>query len=233
MAAGAVDRSREETPTASWSAAGVVVAAVLLAAVLAAWWLGAQRAGAAFFLPPPDAVWSELLVLLRSDIWRPVLLTLGSWAAAFAAAAVFGLGLGIAAGQSARFRAFVGPALTLFGAFSVPVVTPVLVFWGGIASPAPAVATGALLALFPMAAIAGQGGARPSAICRALEIGGVLTLAGVVFAEMIVGDKRLGTLLYQAVTTFEIARLFAFALLLWALGLLLALPFAVLRRLFG
>ena len=61
----------------------------------------------------------------------------------------------------------------------------------------------------------------------------LLALTGAIFAEMIGGQTGLGVDLMRSLSTLDSGRAFALAILVWTLAIVLTLPFAILRWLFG
>jgi NitT/TauT family transport system permease protein len=213
---------------------GWIVAVLLLAGLLAIWWLYSLRPGPRVFVPPPPEVFAALAALFDAPaFWRAAGGTVMSWLSGFVPAAVIGVALGLLIGRSRAAYAIAKPAITVFTAFPVPGLTLLAIVWYGLTGGSHAVITGALLAFFSIAAIAAHGQGAPDAarrwraVFRALEIGTILALAGVIVAEFVASNDRLGALLLAANATLNMAQLFALILALWLLGLLLALPFTV------
>jgi ABC-type nitrate/sulfonate/bicarbonate transport system permease component len=67
----------------------------------------------------------------------------------------------------------------------------------------------------------------------ALEAGAVLALVAVIFVEVFGGRNRLGSLAFGAYNSLDRPRAFAVMLVVWVLGVLVALPFALARWLVG
>jgi len=239
----AVDTHQAERarPAAVFAVAGWLIAFALVAMLALVWWIESSKPGFSDFgLPPPDKVAAALdQMLAQSELWRATFATLRPWIAAFAIASIAGIPLGVLAGRSRALGRLITPTLTVFGAFAVPALPLLIIVWNGLGSDAHVIATGALVALFAIAAIAAHGqrntdaGAGPRAIFRALELGAVLALAGVLFAEFVGSNRGLGFMLMSAMTKLEVPQLFALVLYLWLLGLVLAVPFALARWISG
>jgi ABC-type nitrate/sulfonate/bicarbonate transport system permease component len=235
MAGGTEDGGRISSPVSGLL--GCIVAAVLFLLLLGGWQVAATLARSAATLPPPADVFASLAELLDQRLlWQATIATARSWAGAAVLAALAAIVLGLAIGSSRGIGALLTPSLVLFGAFPVPVLAALLVLWLGLGTALGAILTGALLALFPMVAIiahARRRGAALNGVFHALQVGAVLTLFGVLFAEAMAGRGRLGSMVLELVSTLETKRLFALVLFLWAMGLAAALPCALARWLAG
>jgi ABC-type nitrate/sulfonate/bicarbonate transport system permease component len=172
-------------------------------------------------------------------LWQSTIATGRSWAAAFAIAAILGVALGLVTGSGRTLGALLSPTALVFGAFPLPALAAVLVLWMGLGTAAAGIAAGALLALFPIAAIVARSRPSPDAglrlkgVFHAFEIGVVLSLFGVLFTEMLAGRGRLGSMVIELQSNFETKRLLALVFYLWLLGLAAMLPFTFCRWISG
>jgi NitT/TauT family transport system permease protein len=215
---------------------GLLAALVLAILLLAIWSLVSAGAASRALVPSPlDAVRAFVVLLGDPAAWHSTAHTLGAWLAAFVIAGIAAAAIGTLVGRSRRGRGFFAPSLTLFGAFPVVALVPLGLLAFGMKSHVPAIAAGALLAFFPAAAAIAHGQASPApdqrlrALFRGLEIAALLALSGVVFAEMLFGIDNIGGAIIASAQAFLTVKLFAQILWLWALGVAIALPFALLR----
>lgn len=219
---------------------GWIVVVLILALLLVAWQIFATRPGMAVALPRPSDVWTSFTDLMDQRVlWQATIATGRSWAAAFAVAAILGVAIGLATGSGRALGALLSPAMLVFGAFPLPALATLLVLWMGLGTAAGAITAGALLALFPIAAMVARSRPSPDAglrlkcVFHAFEIGVVLALFGVLFTEMLAGRGRLGSMVIELQSNFETKRLLALVFYLWLLGLAAALPFAFCRWISG
>ena len=220
--------------------AGWFVAFLLLGLTFVIWSLFAEVPENRNVLPTPgDALRTFGGLFGDAAQWAATGATLANWVVGFAIAGAVGSILGALAGQHRGFAMAASPAAYLLGAFPVVFLAPMCVMFDGFDSSAGAIFSAALLAVFPVAGFVAQGqrteaGAeRARSLFRALEVGAILALAGVLFVEMIAGKDRLGTAVLNAFTTFDVRKMFANGLWLWALGLAVTLPFALARWVAG
>ena len=228
--------SRRASPI--FTLGGWLLVVLILALLLVAWQVFGGRMGAV--LPRPGEFWTGFGELMDQRVlWQATIATGRSWAAAFAAAAILGIAFGALMGSRRALGALLSPTVMVFGAFPLPALAAVAVLWMGLGTAAGAIATGALLALFPITAIVARSrpspgtGLRLKGIFHALEIGIVLAFFGVLFAEMTASRGRLGYMVIDFVSTFQNKQLLALVFYLWLLGLAAALPFAFCRWLSG
>lgn len=214
---------------------GLIIAAALVLAVFAFWTMQARSGTAEFAGARPGATFAALKALLGDGkVWRATAATLGTWLVGFGVAAALGLPLGLLAGRNRGLWVLIWPSLLVIAAIPAPLLTMLFTVWEGVESNAGAQAAAGLLAFVVIVAISSQPRADgdaaawwAGALC-ALAVGAVLALAAVVFTESLAsGQNRLGYLALQAVTALEIPRVFAVAIFLWLLAMMLALPFAL------
>lgn len=116
--------------------------------MLSLWKLLSLRPDLARVLPPPETVLASLgRYALRADFWAQVAGTLGRTLLGFVCAAALGLPLGLAAGLSEGFRAFLSPILV--AARSLPVIALALLILIWVPSPAVPLCIG-VLTMFPL-----------------------------------------------------------------------------------
>lgn len=219
---------------------GFAVALMLALALVAAWsTLAGDRQVSAMVASPGNVLRVFGTLLEDPTVWRATGATLASWFAAFLTAAMPAVALGLAAGRLRGWASAAAPSLFLFGAFPAVTLAPLGLMAYGLGSPAPAIALAALLAFFPAVAVIAHGQRAPNsptrikALCRGVEIAALLALSGVVFAEMLVGKDRLGSTVLESMQRFETAKMLAQVLWLWGVGVVVALPFAIVRWLAG
>jgi NitT/TauT family transport system permease protein len=221
---------------------GWIVAIVLLGLLFAVWAIYANRPGSQLLVPAPSDVFRAFVDLFGdAAVWRATRATLVAWLIAIVIAGVFGVAIGVAIGAAAGrgLGAVASPSLFVFAAFPIPAIVMLLVVWYGVSSPYARIAGGAMLAFFPIVTIAAYGqhapdrASRTKALFRALEIGAVLALTGIVLVEILLGQNQIGHLLMERFTQLDTKGQFALAFWLWGLGLLLASPFAIGRWLAG
>jgi len=217
---------------------GWFVALVLLGLLFAVWALYASRPGSQLLVPAPGDVLRAFVDFFGdAAVWRATGSTLKAWVPAFLIAGIIGVAVGVAAGRG--WGALLSPSLFVFAAFPIPAVVTMLIVWYGLTSPNARIAAGALLAFFPIVAIAAYGqhapdrASRTKSVFRALEIGAIMALTGIVLVESMAGQGQIGHLLIERFTQLDTKGQFALAFWIWGLGLALALPFALGRWLAG
>jgi ABC-type nitrate/sulfonate/bicarbonate transport system permease component len=214
---------------------GLAIAAALV--LLLFWfWTQQSRSGTAEFAAArPGAAFAALKTLLGdSKVLRATAATLGTWVVGFGVAAALGLPLGLLIARKRNLGALIWPSLLVIAALPLPLLVLLFMVWEGLESSTGAQAAGGLIAFVAVIAVSSQARGEGDAAAawagalRALAVGAALALPGVVFAEgMTSGQNRIGGIALQAVSTLEIPRVFALTIYLWALGLVLALPFAL------
>jgi ABC-type nitrate/sulfonate/bicarbonate transport system permease component len=227
-------------PSLILSLIGWGVALLLLGIVFAVWSVVSVLPGMRLFLTPPMEVFGAFGSLWdHQQMLSAAIAALRAWLIGFAPAAILALGLGILAGRFRAASAVMGPSLMVFGALPVIGLSVLFIIWFGLAGDERPAVTAGLLAFFPMVAISAyaQGSSeaarRRAGLCRALEIGAVLALVGVMFAHTLAGDRNFGGMLLLASTGLDTRLLLELIVVLWLLGVLLALPFALLRWVVG
>lgn len=157
----------------------------------------------------------------------------------FGIGAVAGLAIGVLAGSARPIESMLGPTLVLVGALPVPLLAFLMILWEWIGTDTGGRLAAGVLAFIAIAALTSHAQRGPATAdrwtgtLRALEIGAVIALGAVVFAQTLASRDGLGTLAAQAFATFEIGQVFALLLWLWLLGVLLGLPFAIARWIVG
>ena len=219
---------------------GWLVALALLALVFLIWSVEAARPEWKILVATPEMAWMALAKLAGDEpLWRAPGVTLSTWLVGFGIGAVAGLAIGLLAGRARPIESMLGPTLVLVGALPVPLLAFLMILWEGIGSHTGGRLAAGVLAFIAIAAQTSHAQRGPATADRwagtlhALEIGAVVALAAVVFAETLASRDGLGTLAAQAFATFEIGQVFAQLLWLWLLGVLLALPFAIARWIVG
>ncbi len=109
-----------------------------IAVLLAAWW-AVTRFGliAELFLPSPQAVFVKLVAVategfVDATLWQHLAASLGRMLAAFAAAVVTGVPLGVLIGASPVARGVVDPLIELYRPVPPLAYLPLIVIWFGI-----------------------------------------------------------------------------------------------------
>lgn len=219
---------------------GWLAALALLALVFLIWSVEATRPEWKILVATPEITWTALAKLAGDGpLWRATGATLSTWLVGFGIGAVAGLAIGVLAGSARPIESMLGPTLVLVGALPVPLLAFLMILWEGIGTDTGGRLAAGVLAFIAIAALTshaqrGQATAdRWTGTLRALEIGVVIALGAVVFAQTLASRDGLGTLAAQAFATFEIGQVFALLLWLWLLGVLLALPFAIARWIVG
>jgi ABC-type nitrate/sulfonate/bicarbonate transport system permease component len=218
--------------------------------VLLVWWLlAASQAVNPFLLPSPVDVAVDLVgVLGEGATYWHLLVTVAQILAAFLAAAVVGIALGLPIGWYRTARAAYEPVLGHIYAVPLVILYPVIALMFGI-GPASKIVFGALYAFFPIvlatvASVAmvdqnlvsagrsmGARGAQlfrvvvvPAArprIIAGLRLGLVLATLAVVGGQYIAGREGLGYLLATAGQSFRTVEMFAYIVLTLFLAALL------------
>ena len=100
--------------------------------LVAAWWFGSEGSRS-FYWPPLTEILRTFTQLWTPERWAAdVLPSLGRLAAGYAAAALLGVGIGVAIGLWWRLRAIAEPVLEFFRAIPPPVLVPVIMLFAGI-----------------------------------------------------------------------------------------------------
>ncbi|MFQ2093421.1 taurine ABC transporter permease TauC [Aeromonas taiwanensis] len=110
-----------------------------LIALLALWWLVAHLGWVdPLFLPPPQRVLAQLITVagpqgfMDATLWQHLGASLGRILAALAAAAFFGIAVGIAMGLSPVVRGVLDPLIELYRPVPPLAYLPLMVIWFGI-----------------------------------------------------------------------------------------------------
>jgi ABC-type nitrate/sulfonate/bicarbonate transport system permease component len=214
---------------------GLAIAAGLVLVVFWFWTQQARSSTAEFVGARPGETFAALRKLVGdSAVWRTTAATLGSWLIGFGVAAALGLPLGLLAARQPRFGALIWPSFFAIAAIPAPILVLLFIVWNGIESSSGAQAAGGLLAFVGIFAISARSDGAGAGALRALAVGAILALAGVVFAEGFASASgRLGHMAMQAVGTLDVPRLFALVIYLWVISLVLALPFAIVGWIVG
>jgi ABC-type nitrate/sulfonate/bicarbonate transport system permease component len=237
------------------------VQAIFAITALAVWFF-VTRAGAIspLFLPAPDAVWQALVALVKTDEFSSAIrVTVGSIAAAYAIAAVFGITFGWLITRSALLTKTFEPLVS--GIFAVPITLffPLFILFFGIEAPSK-IAYGAVYGFFPItlntiAAFAhvdrrlidagramgfSQAGILrhvllPAAfpvILTGLRIGFFICFASVLGGEAISSASGIGHNIALAAELFEPARMYAWIVCVVATALTLSAAVSAIERRF-
>lgn len=204
-------------------------------------------------LPPPSLIAQALWQLLASGgILAPLAHTLGTLAAGYGLACLLGIGLGLAMGSSARLYGLFEPLVELVRPVPKPALIPVFVLFLGIGFPMK-LSMVTLAALFPVLINTLQGvrGVDPVLLATARTLGCsagatirkivlpaalpfILTgmrvslgmgLVLVILAEMLAADRGVGFLILDLERSFQVQQMYAWIVLLAAVGLALNTAF--------
>jgi NitT/TauT family transport system permease protein len=226
----------------------VLPPAVGLVVLFGIWsWLSGSGLVKPRLLPPPGRVWQTLerSIGLLLDQAQPTL-----WAAVvgIVAAAILGIGLGIALSFSRRLMQAVYPTIVFFQLIPKVALAPVFLIWFGHSITANIVFS-VFIAFFPVlvATIAGMQATPPTfdrlgqslmmpplriflrvklifalpQIFNGLRIGVTFAVIGVVLGEFITAQAGLGYIILFSANNFETALLLSAIVLLCGVGLLL------------
>lgn len=223
----------------------VGIAMIVLAAagwqvtVMAGW-------GNRALLPPPSAILVVLgQLVVEGEFWRPVLVTLGRLFAGIGIAVMVGSGLGILTGSFAIVEEMIEPLLEAVRALPKVALVPVLVLLVGIGDLAN-ITSIALAGLFPVWANVLRGVRHIDPILRDSAVmlrmsrvswfrkivlpavlpdifGGTRVALGICFvvavlSEMTLGSDGLGSLIIDMQRSFRVRELYAWIVILAALG---------------
>jgi NitT/TauT family transport system permease protein len=212
-----------------------------------------------FILPPPEDVWAALTDLVGEDrTWHHLWVTLTEIVLGFAIAAVVGVMLGTLLGELPRVARVVNPYVVMLQVLPKVAVIPLLLVWMGFGTRTN-VAIAAMFALFPITTSTRNGirsvesaqldlaatlqmsrwkrlwlidarSALPS-ILTGMEVAIVLATVGATVGEFLAGGRDgLGHLAVVNLNALRIDRMFAVVVLLSAMGILLYVTIAGLRR---
>lgn len=212
-----------------------------------------------FILPPPEKVWSALVDLAGEDrTWHHVWVTFVEIVSGFGIAVAIGLVLGTVLGELPRVARVVNPYVVLLQVLPKVAVIPLLLVWMGFGIRTNITIAG-VFAFFPMTTGTRNGirsvdpaqldlaatlqmsrwkrlwlidarSALPS-ILTGMEVAIVLATVGATVGEFLAGGRDgLGHLAVVNLNALRIDRMFAVVVLLSAMGILLYVAVAGLRR---
>ena len=212
-----------------------------------------------FILPPPEKVGSALTELVREQrTWHHVWVTFVEIITGFGIAVVVGVVLGTILGELPRVARVINPYIVVLQVLPKVAVIPLLLLWMGF-SIRTNIAIAAMFAFFPMTTGTRNGirsidpaqldlaatlqmsrwkrlwlidarSALPS-VLTGMEVAIVLANVGAVVAEFLAGGRDgLGHLAVVNLNSLRIDRMFAVVVLLSAMGILLYVAVAGLRR---
>lgn len=212
-----------------------------------------------FILPPPEDVWSALTVLAaEARTWHHVWVTFLEIITGFTIAVVVGVVLGTILGELPRVARVINPYIILLQVLPKVAVIPLFLLWMGFGIRTN-IAIAAMFAFFPMTTGTRNGirsvdpaqidlavtlqmsrwkrlwlidarSALPS-VLTGMEVAIVLSTVGAVVAEFLAGGRDgLGHLAVVNLNSLRVDRMFAVVVLLSAMGILLYVVVAGLRR---
>ena len=231
-------RETQTRPGLGFGLLGWLIALLFPGAIFLLWAIVAASGGRQI-IPDPGTAFARLGVLLgQPGVQKALLATLTSWSAAFVLGATLGLVVGIPAGRTRIGGALLSPLALVVATLPAALLALMFVLYDGIDGPSGYFVPGAIAAFLPAAAVsaraqAGDTAERWRGAFHALEAASVAALTAVVFAEMLAGKDRLGTMAITAFSMFDAPTMYALVVLLWLLGLAAALPFALGRWLAG
>jgi ABC-type nitrate/sulfonate/bicarbonate transport system permease component len=232
---------------ASWGAVALV-RTVIIAGVALAWQMLAVS-GLLFrdVVPPLGVIGSAVVRLLADEgFYRNVVITLGEIAAALAIGGVAGLGVGILLGAN-RFLSRAYESLIYYlGPTPKIIFFPVLIMWFGV-GPGSKIAMGVLSCFFPIAISAAAGmrqidpilirvgqsfrasirqmivkvylPAMREPIVNGVRLGLGVAVIATLLAETKLSNRGIGYLIIQAYSTFDMPRMYATLIVLFALAI--------------
>ena len=232
---------------ASWGAVALV-RTVIIAGVALAWQMLAVS-GLLFrdVVPPLGVIGSAVVRLLADEgFYRNVVITLGEIAAALAIGGIAGLGVGILLGAN-RFLSRAYESLIYYlGPTPKIIFFPVLIMWFGV-GPGSKIAMGVLSCFFPIAISAAAGmrqidpilirvgqsfrasirqmivkvylPAMREPIVNGVRLGMGVAMIGTLLAETKLSNKGIGFLIIDAYNTFDMPRMYAVLLVLFAIAI--------------
>lgn len=212
-----------------------------------------------FVLPPPEDVGSALVEVAGEErTWEHLRITVTEILGGFLAAVVVGVAVGTVLGELPAVEKVINPYLVVLQVLPKVAIIPLLLLWLGFGSSA-RILIAAVFAFFPMTAGTRAGirsvdhghldlastlqasrwqrlwlvelrSALPS-ILTGMEVAIVLATVGAVVAEYLSGGQGLGWLAVTNLNQLQVDRLFAVIVILCAVGVLLYVAVAGLRRL--
>ncbi len=225
--------------------------------LLLAWEVACQTFGISKFVAPRPSEIVPIFFLRWGEIWPHTVQTLSTTLGGFVIGVAIGFALGVALGASRGLYATVFP--TLIGVNSVPKVAlvPLLVLWAGMGT-VPAVATSAVIVIFPIAVIVSAsiatmdqeladvlrslGANRLLALTKvgipqsmpaffgALKIAITLSFIGSILAESVAANLGLGFMMNRAASDFDVELVFSGLLTLATMGVALYLASILAER---
>ncbi|MBL8663888.1 MAG: hypothetical protein JNM29_13720 [Candidatus Odyssella sp.] len=231
-------RETETRPGLGFGLLGWLIALLFPGAVFLLWAIVAAGGGQQIVSDPGTAFARLGALLGQPDLQTALLATFASWAAAFVLGATLGLVIGIPAGRTRIGGALLSPLALVVATLPAALLALMFMLFDGIDGPSGYLVPGAVAAFLPAAAVsaraqAGDTAERWRGAFHALEAASVAALTAVVFAEMMAGKHRLGSMAVAAFSAFDAPTMYALVLLLWILGLAVALPFAFARWVAG
>lgn len=217
---------------------GWLIALLLLGAIFIVWTIAAAS-GAAHVVPDPGRAFARLGAMLgQPGVQNALFATLATWAAAFVSGGALGLAVGIPAGRTRFGGALLSPLVFAVSTLPAAMLALLFVLFEGIGGASAYIVAGMIAAFIPAAAVsaraqAGDAALRWAGAFHALEAAAVAALTAVLLVEMVAGKDRIGMLAVTAFSTFDAPTMFALVLLVWLMGLAVALPFALARWLAG
>lgn len=211
-----------------------------------------------FLLPPPEDVGAALRDILgEGRTWHHLWVTLKEILFGFTAAVVGGVAVGAVLGEMPAVERVVNPYLVVLQVLPKVAIIPLLLLWLGFGSSAK-ILIAAVFAFFPMTQGTRAGirsvdpghldlaatlqmsrwrrlwlielrAALPS-ILTGMEVAIVLATVGAVVSEYLSGGEGLGWLAVANLNSLQVDNLFAIIVVLCALGVVLYLAVATLRR---
>ncbi|MBA2279709.1 MAG: ABC transporter permease [Actinomycetota bacterium] len=211
-----------------------------------------------FVLPAPDDVGLALVDILgEARTWHHLRVTLTEIVLGFAAAVTVGVIVGTVLGELPAVERVVNPYLIVLQVLPKVAIIPLLLLWMGF-GPSAKILIAAVFAFFPMTAGTRAGirsvepgnldlaatlqmsrwkrlwlielrAALPS-ILTGMEVAIVLATVGAVVSEYLAGGEGLGWLAVVNLNQLQVDNLFAVIVLLCALGIVLYVAVAALRR---
>jgi ABC-type nitrate/sulfonate/bicarbonate transport system permease component len=233
--------------TPSWRAVALL-RIVIIAAVALAWQMLAVS-GLLFrdVVPPLGVIGSAVFRLLADEgFYRNLAITLGEVAAALAIGGVAGLGVGILLGANRFLSRAYETLIYYLGPTPKIIFFPVLIMWFGVGSGSK-IAMGVLSCFFPIAISAAAGmrqidptlirvgqsfrasirqmvvkvylPAMREPIVNGVRLGLGVAIIGTLLAETKLSNRGIGYLIIQAYSTFDMPRMYALLIVLFALAI--------------
>lgn len=109
-----------------------LIRAASVAIFLAAWEFYGRRTDPILLTYPTAVVWAAVQLIWSGELFRQLLVSLASLAAAFGASLVLGVGLGLAIGRWRLAEAVLDPHINALYATPQVALTPLLMMWFGL-----------------------------------------------------------------------------------------------------